>query len=63
MTVGGDHSLGLGTIQGQLKVHKEDLKVIFIDAHADLNDYENSPSKNFHGMPVCHAMGLDEKFQ
>lgn len=39
--------------------YKDDLRLIFIDAHADLNDFKNSPSKNSHGMPVCHALGLD----
>ena len=54
--------MALGTIHGQLKSHEQDLKLVFIDAHADLNDFENSSSKNLHGMPVNHALGIDTKF-
>ena len=34
------------------------LKVVWIDAHADINTQETSPSGNFHGMPVAPLVGL-----
>lgn len=35
----------------------ENLKVIWIDAHGDINLPETSPSGNYHGMPVAHLLG------
>jgi len=54
--VGGDHSLGIGSISGASKYYKN-LAVIWVDAHADINTPETSPSGNVHGMPLAAAMG------
>lgn len=56
LTLGGDHGLASGTISG-LKETYPDLKVIWVDAHADCNTPETSPSGNYHGMPVAHLLG------
>lgn len=55
--IGGDHSLGLGSISGASR-YFENLAVIWIDAHGDINTYETSPSGNSHGMPLAAAMGV-----
>lgn len=55
--VGGDHSLGLGSISGASKYYKN-LAVIWVDAHGDINTHETSPSGNIHGMPLAAAMGI-----
>lgn len=55
--IGGDHSIGLGSISGASKYY-ENLAVIWIDAHGDINTYETSPTGNIHGMPLAAAMGL-----
>lgn len=55
--VGGDHSLGLGSISGASK-HFENLAVIWIDAHGDINTPETSPTGNSHGMPLAAALGV-----
>lgn len=55
--IGGDHSLGLGSISGASKYY-DNLAVIWIDAHGDINTYETSPSGNVHGMPLAAAMGI-----
>lgn len=55
--IGGDHSLGLGSISGASK-YFNDLAVIWIDAHGDINTHETSPSGNSHGMPLAAAMGV-----
>jgi arginase len=61
LTLGGDHGLATGSIAG-LKATYPDLKVIWVDAHADCNTPETSPSGNYHGMPVAHLLGwLGEK--
>lgn len=57
ITIGGDHSISTGTLAGYLN-YDNDLKVIWVDAHPDINTLETSPSHNLHGMPVALAMGL-----
>lgn len=58
--VGGDHSLGLGSLAGVKAASKDDFAVIWIDAHADLNITETSPSGNIHGMPLGASAGLGD---
>lgn len=59
LIMGGDHSIGLGSISGASKYFKdEDLAVIWIDAHGDINTPETTPSGNVHGMPLAAAMGI-----
>ena len=55
--VGGDHSLGMGSIAGAAK-HFDELAVIWIDAHGDINTHETSPSGNIHGMPLAASMDI-----
>ncbi len=58
LVIGGDHSLGLGSLTGVSKFFQNDLAVIWIDAHGDINTHETSPTGNIHGMPLAAAMGL-----
>lgn len=61
LVLGGDHSMALGSIAGiSSYCKKNDLKlgVIWIDAHADMNTDETSPSGNIHGMPMAASLGL-----
>ncbi len=53
--LGGDHSLSIGTIGGV--TDQEPVGVIWVDAHADSNTPETSPSGNVHGMPVATLLG------
>ncbi|URZ05865.1 arginase [Clostridium felsineum] len=55
--IGGDHSLGLGSIVGASKAD-ENLAVIWIDAHTDINTDKTTESGNVHGMPLAAAMGI-----
>jgi len=57
LTLGGDHSLAIGSIAATAKAWK-DLVVIWVDAHGDINTPQTSPSGNLHGMPVAFLMGL-----
>lgn len=53
ITLGGDHSLAFGSISGLLrKIDAENLCVLWVDAHIDMNTNTTSPSGNMHGMPV-----------
>ncbi|KAK9721432.1 Arginase family [Popillia japonica] len=49
LTLGGDHSIGIGTIHGHMRAKSEDLAVLWVDAHADLNTNRSSHSGNIHG--------------
>jgi len=55
-TVGGDHSIAMGSIAGASK-HFNEMAVIWIDAHSDLNTHITSPSGNPHGMPLSASLG------
>lgn len=58
LVIGGDHSLGLGSLAGASRVYGDDLGVIWIDAHGDINTFKTSPSGNVHGMPLAASMGV-----
>ena len=51
LILGGDHSIGLGSLAALLKA-RPNVGIIWVDAHADLNTPDSSPSGNMHGMPV-----------
>lgn len=60
LVLGGDHSMSIGSLAGigaHCKQHGKTLGVIWIDAHADMNTAETTPSGNIHGMPVAVALG------
>lgn len=59
LTVGGDHSIGAGTVSGVLAAHP-DAVVLWIDAHADINTPAATESGNIHGCPVSFPTGIDE---
>ncbi|XP_047538614.1 arginase, hepatic isoform X1 [Vanessa atalanta] len=52
VTIGGDHSIGVGTVDGHYRVN-EDMILIWVDAHADINTNKTSDSGSVHGMPVA----------
>uniref|UniRef100_A0A8P0T856 Arginase-2, mitochondrial n=2 Tax=Canis lupus familiaris TaxID=9615 RepID=A0A8P0T856_CANLF len=55
VTMGGDHSLAIGTISGHAR-HCPDLCVIWVDAHADINTPLTTSSGNLHGQPVSFLL-------
>jgi arginase len=59
ITLGGDHSIGLGSVAGAFNATKP-LGVIWFDAHADFNTTETSPSGNVHGMILAALAGLGD---
>ena len=63
LVLGGDHSVALGTLGGLAYVSGPG-GVLGIDAHADVNTPESSPTGNVHGMPLAAALGLaGEEFE
>jgi len=59
LVIGGDHSLAFASIRGAAKFKK--LGVIWVDAHADFNTHETTPSGNIHGMPLAALAGLGDR--
>jgi arginase len=61
LVLGGDHSVAMGTVAGVASIYrKQEQKIglIWIDAHADMNTPESSPSGNVHGMPLASLVGM-----
>lgn len=60
--MGGDHSLAIGSISAIARHCRETgkkLRVLWLDAHADSNTADITPSGNLHGMPVATLCGYD----
>ncbi len=62
VTIGGDHAMAVGSISAVAKFKNAYGRtgVIWIDAHADLNTPDTSPSQAIHGMPVAALMGMGD---
>ncbi|MEO6693922.1 MAG: arginase [Ignavibacteria bacterium] len=63
LIIGGDHATAIGTIAGistYCRKKNQTLGIIWIDAHADMNTEETTPSGNIHGMPLAVALGLGD---
>jgi arginase len=61
LVLGGDHSIAVGTVSGVSKhFHDrgESIGLLWIDAHADMNTPDSSPSGNIHGMPLACCVGF-----
>lgn len=59
INLGGDHSIAIGSVASSIKKYGDKLKVVWIDAHADLNTIEASESKNFHGMAANFLLNIE----
>lgn len=60
IVLGGDHSLAIGSISAvaaHCRAVGKKLLIIWVDAHADINTNEMTPSGNIHGMPVACLLG------
>jgi arginase len=61
IVLGGDHCLGVGSITAvarHCRATGKKLRILWLDAHADFNTHEVTPSGNLHGMPVACLCGL-----
>jgi len=55
LVLGGDHSLAIGSVNGLARGRR--IGMIWVDAHADFNTTETTPSGNIHGMSVAALTG------
>lgn len=62
VTIGGDHSMAIGTWTGVAdSLHsRRKLGLIWLDAHMDAHTAQTSPSGNHHGMPISYLLGLGD---
>lgn len=58
LVLGGDHSLAVGSVRGAARQKR--MGVLWVDAHADFNTPQTTPSGNIHGMPLAALCGLGE---
>lgn len=58
INIGGDHSMSLATVAYTLNKYP-DSKVVWFDAHPDINTSFSSKTQNIHGMPLGFLTGLD----
>lgn len=59
--LGGDHCLSIGSISAvarHCRIERKPLRVLWLDAHADFNTRELSPSGSLHGMPLSCLCGF-----
>jgi arginase len=62
IVLGGDHSVAAGTVAGVANYYRgqqRKIGLIWMDAHADINTPQTSPSGNVHGMPVAALLGME----
>jgi arginase len=61
LVLGGDHSVAIGTVTGvsrHFRERSQHVGLIWLDAHADMNTPDTSPSGNIHGMPLACLLGM-----
>ncbi len=61
LLLGGDHCLAVGSIgaaAAHARARGRRLRVLWLDAHADFNTAQITPSGNLHGMPLACLCGL-----
>ncbi|HKJ15801.1 MAG TPA: arginase [Xanthomonadales bacterium] len=64
LVIGGDHSIAMGTFAGvasHFRERKQNVGLIWFDAHGDMNIPGVSPSGNIHGMPLAHLLGKGDE--
>lgn len=60
--LGGDHSLAMSSIAALSDITgANDIAVIYVDGHTDINTVESSLTGYIHGMPLAQALGLCPK--
>jgi arginase len=60
VVLGGDHSIAIGSVAGLASFYRkrnQRIGIVWLDAHADSNTPETTPSGNIHGMPLAVLLG------
>lgn len=56
ITIGGDHSLAVGSVAGSSAYHN--IGILWIDSHGDINNETVTLTGNVHGFPLASCIGL-----
>ncbi len=56
LTLGGDHSISIGSLFAS-KARNSQTCIVYIDAHPDCSNPIDSPTGNIHGMPLSTVLG------
>lgn len=57
LVLGGEHTLAAASVSAALEAYGDDLAVLWIDAHGDVNTPGTSETGNVHGMPLAALAG------
>lgn len=59
VTIGGDHSMAIGSVAGLARAKKSQGKtgLLWVDAHPDIHTMKTSRRKTFHAVPVSTLLG------
>jgi arginase len=59
--LGGDHTIGQPSVLASINKTEniDDLYVVWIDTHPDINSFASSTTKNYHGMPLAGCLGYE----
>ena len=63
VTLGGDHSLAMGSIaatSAHYRERRQPIGLIWFDAHGDMNTPQSTTTGNVHGMPLAHVLGMGD---
>lgn len=63
VTIGGDHSMAMGSVAGLARAKKAQGKtgLLWVDAHPDIHTMKTSRRKTFHAVPVSMLLGEGDK--
>lgn len=64
LILGGDHSVSMGSVPAVASHYRrggQDIGLIWVDAHTDMNVPSTSPSGNVHGMPLAALLGYGDE--
>jgi arginase len=59
LILGGDHTLAVAGVSAALQQHGENVALLWIDAHTDINTPGTSSTGNLHGMPLAALCGFE----
>ncbi len=59
VTIGGDHSMAIGSVAGLARARKAQGKtgLLWVDAHPDIHTIKTSRRKTFHAVPISVLLG------
>lgn len=55
--IAGDHSIGMASVAATA-ANYDNLGLVWVDAHSDINTDTTSTTGNIHGMPIASLLGL-----